>query len=750
MINIFKNLKNYAGFVVMIVALLLVQAFCDLSLPDYTSDIVNVGISQYGIENGILDVIDEDSMNALCMFVSEEDEKFILDSYMKYDNTKELPSSVKKEYKNYEDYNIIYKLNTDNEEDIKRLKDILYPVEMISYMLTADSEEAVAMQEQIKTQITATMPGAENMALMDIFSNMPREARLQMIEQMQGNMDEELASTMYESTAIIYAKSIYEKLGADIENIQIRYMMAKGGMMLLFAIVAMISTIVVGYLASKVAAGVGRDLRNKVFTKVVSFSNTEMDKFSTASLITRTTNDIQQVQFVTVMLLRMVLYAPILGIGGVLKVLQNDTSMAWIILVAVLAIIVLVVVLFSFVMPKFKIMQTLVDRVNLVAREILTGIPVIRAFSTEEHEKERFDEANIRLTKTQLFTNRAMNIMMPAMMFIMNGVMVMIIWFGSKGVDAGSLQVGDMMAFMTYTMQIVMSFLMITMISIMLPRAGVAANRIDEVIKSDIVIKDKDITKSLTGDSTIEFNNVSFRYPNADEDVLSNITFTAKPGETTAFIGSTGSGKSTLVNLIPRFYDVSEGSITINGTDIRDISQEELRRNIGYVPQKGVLFSGTIESNIKFGKDDATEAEVVEAARIAQAEEFIETKPYRYQDEIAQGGTNVSGGQKQRLSIARAIAKNPKIYIFDDSFSALDFKTDVTLRKALSAKTKDSTVLIVAQRISTILHADKIIVLDEGKICGMGTHEELIKNNEVYRQIAASQLSASDMDTINA
>lgn len=750
MINIFKNLKNYAGFVVMIIALLLVQAFCDLSLPDYTSDIVNVGISQYGIENGILDVIDEDSMNALCMFVSEEDEKFILDSYMKYDNTKDLPSSVKKEYKNYEDYNIIYKLNTDNEEDIKRLKDILYPVEMISYMLTADSEEAVAMQEQIKTQITATMPGAENMALMDIFSNMPREARLQMIEQMQGNMDEELASTMYESTAIIYAKSIYEKLGADIENIQIRYMMAKGGMMLLFAIVAMISTIVVGYLASKVAAGVGRDLRNKVFTKVVSFSNTEMDKFSTASLITRTTNDIQQVQFVTVMLLRMVLYAPILGIGGVLKVLQNDTSMAWIILVAVLAIIVLVVVLFSFVMPKFKIMQTLVDRVNLVAREILTGIPVIRAFSTEEHEKERFDEANIRLTKTQLFTNRAMNIMMPAMMFIMNGVMVMIIWFGSKGVDAGSLQVGDMMAFMTYTMQIVMSFLMITMISIMLPRAGVAANRIDEVIKSDIVIKDKDTTKSLTGDSTIEFNNVSFRYPNADEDVLSNITFTAKPGETTAFIGSTGSGKSTLVNLIPRFYDVSEGSITINGTDIRDISQEELRRNIGYVPQKGVLFSGTIESNIKFGKDDATEAEVVEAARIAQAEEFIETKPYGYQDEIAQGGTNVSGGQKQRLSIARAIAKNPKIYIFDDSFSALDFKTDVTLRKALSAKTKDSTVLIVAQRISTILHADKIIVLDEGKICGMGTHEELIKNNEVYRQIAASQLSASDMDTINA
>lgn len=750
MLNIFKNLKAYAGTVAIIIVLLFVQAFCDLSLPDYTSDIVNVGISQYGIENGVPNIITKEDMSVLCMFLSEEDEKTVLSQYKLYENTEDLSDKLKNKYKNYADYNSVYVLDTKDEEDINTLKKVMYPVEMVTYMLTSDTDEALAMQEQIKTNFAQMMPNVSEMSVIDIMSSMPREARLEMIANMQGNMDEELASTMYESTAVIFVKSIYEKLGADIEDIQVAYMIKKGGMMLVFAIVVMASTILVGYLAAKVAAGVGRDLRNKVFTKVVSFSNTEMDKFSTASLITRSTNDIQQVQMVTVMILRMVLYAPIVGIGGVLKVLETNTSMAWIIVVAVLAIIVLVATLFTCVMPKFKIMQTLVDRVNLVAREILTGIPVIRAFSTEEHERQRFDVANTNLTKTQLFTNRAMNIMMPMMTLIMNGVMVMIVWFGSKGVDAGSLHVGDMMAFMTYTMQIVMSFLMITMISIMLPRAGVAANRIEEVINSDIVIKDKDVTKDIVGDSVIEFNNVSFRYPNADEDVLSNISFTAKPGETTAFIGSTGSGKSTLINLIPRFYDVTSGSITINGVDVRDISQENLRRNIGYVPQKGVLFSGTIESNIKFGKEDATKEEMVEAARIAQAEEFIDAKPFGYEDEIAQGGTNVSGGQKQRLSIARAIAKKPKIYIFDDSFSALDFKTDVTLRKALSEKTKDSTVLIVAQRISTILHADKIIVLDEGKICGIGTHDELIKNNEVYKQIAASQLSASDMDTINA
>lgn len=748
MINIFKNLKGYAGTVAIIIVLLFVQAFCDLSLPEYTSDIVNVGISQYGIENGVPEVISKEDMTVLTLFLSEEDEETVLSKYKLYENSNSLSNKLKDKYKNYADYNGIYELDATS-DDIEMLKNILYPAEMVSYMLTSDTEEAVLMQEQIKANM-ASMPNIAEVSIIDIISNMPREARLEMISSMQGNLDEDLASTMYESTAVIFVKSIYEKLGADIEDIQIAYMMRKGGMMLVFAIVVMASTILVGYLASKVAAGVGRDLRNKVFTKVVSFSNTEMDKFSTASLITRSTNDIQQVQMVTVMILRMVLYAPILGIGGVLKVLESDTSMAWIILIAILAIIVLVVALFTFVMPKFKIMQTLVDRVNLVAREILTGIPVIRAFSTEEHEKKRFDVANTNLTKTQLFTNRAMNIMMPSMTLIMNGVMVMIIWFGSKGVDAGSLQVGDMMAFMTYTMQIVMSFLMITMISIMLPRAGVAANRIEEVIKSDVIIKDKEVTKDITDNCVIEFNNVSFKYPNANEDVLSNISFTANKGETTAFIGSTGSGKSTLINLIPRFYDVTSGSITINGVDVRDISQENLRRNIGYVPQKGVLFSGTIESNIKFGKDDATEDEMIQAARIAQAEEFINTKPFGYEEEIAQGGTNVSGGQKQRLSIARAIAKKPKIYIFDDSFSALDYKTDVALRKALSENTKDSTVLIVAQRISTILHADKIIVLDEGKICGIGTHDELIKNNEVYKQIAASQLSASDMDTINA
>lgn len=517
--------------------------------------------------------------------------------------------------------------------------------------------------------------------------------------------------------------------------------------MLALAAVGMIVSMIVGFLASKVGASTGRDLRGKVFRKVVEFSNGEFDKFSTASLITRSTNDIQQIQMLTVMILRMVLYAPIMGIGGVFKVFHTNVSMSWIIGLAVVLIAMVVMVLFVVAMPKFKILQNLVDRLNLVTREILTGLPVIRAFSTEKHEEERFDQANKDLTKTNLFVNRAMTFMMPTMMLIMNAISILIVWVGANGINDGQMQVGDMMAFIQYTMQIIMAFLMICMISIMLPRAAVSATRVDEVLTSTTLINDPKQPKHLKeGKGMVEFDHVSFRYPGAEEDVLHDISFTAKPGETTAIIGSTGSGKSTMVNLIPRFYDVTEGKITIDGEDIRNVTQHELRDQLGYVPQKGVLFSGTIASNILYGNPDGSEETMMEAAKVAQAAEFIEEKPKCYDSRISQGGGNVSGGQKQRLSIARAIAKDPKIFIFDDSFSALDYKTDVTLRKALKEHTVNSTVIIVAQRISTILHADQIIVLDEGKVAGIGTHKELLKNCDVYYQIAASQLSEKELE----
>lgn len=539
----------------------------------------------------------------------------------------------------------------------------------------------------------------------------------------------------------------YAADGVDLHQVQMEYLLKTGGKMLCFALIAMVATILVSLLSARSGALIGKRLREQVFEKVVSFSGKEMDQFSTASLITRSTNDIQQVQMVITMMLRMVLYAPILGIGGIIKVFRTQTGMDWIIAVAVLLVIGLVSILMAVTLPKFRIMQTLVDKLNLVSREILTGLPVIRAFSREKFEEDRFAVANENLKKTQLFTNRVMTLMMPAMMFIMNGITVMIVWFGSKGINLGNLQVGDMMAFITYTMMIVMSFLMITMISIMLPRAGVAAARIDEILQTEPSIHDKEETADEAKDfaGEITFHDVSFRYPNADADVLEHISFTAKPGETTAIIGSTGCGKSTLVHLIPRFYDVTDGKITIDGTDIRDLSQHKLRSLIGLVPQKGILFSGTIASNIKFADNNIPDEKMKEAAEIAQARDFIEEKREQYESAIAQGGTNVSGGQKQRLSIARAIAKNPKVFLFDDSFSALDYKTDATLRKALAEKIKDATVIIVAQRISTILHADKILVLDEGKIVGMGTHEQLLDNCEAYREIASSQLSESEL-----
>ncbi len=589
--------------------------------------------------------------------------------------------------------------------------------------------------------------GAENYTVLQIMEMMPDEQRAMFVSNILEQFSAMPESTMRQS-AVAGVKAEYEAIGIDTDQMQIRYIIIAGLKMLGLALVAMVATIIVGFLAAKVAAGFGRDVRSQVFKKVVSFSNNEFDKFSTASLITRSTNDIQQVQMLIFMMLRMILYAPILGLGGVFKVLNTNVSMAWIIALAVLLIMGVVGVLFAVAMPKFKSMQKLVDRLNLVTREILTGLSVIRAFSTERHEEKRFEKANRDLTKTSLFVNRVMTFMMPIMMFIMNGIMVLILWFGAKGIDNGNMQVGDMMAFMQYAMQIIMSFLMLTMVSIMLPRAAVSAKRVAEVLDTDLSIQDVKEPKTFAnkGKGTIEFEHVNFRYPGADEDVLHDITFTAKPGETTAIIGSTGSGKSTLINLIPRLYDVTGGTIKIDGVPVNEVSQHELRERIGYVPQKGVLFSGTIDSNLRYGKEDATEEEIKRAARIAQAENFIEQKDDKYNEHIAQGGSNVSGGQKQRLSIARAIAKNPDIYIFDDSFSALDYKTDVTLRKTLKQEIADSTMIIVAQRISTILHAEQILVLDEGQIVAKGTHRELMKSCEVYRQIAASQLSQAELE----
>lgn len=602
------------------------------------------------------------------------------------------------------------------------------------------------MEKKLKKQIPKEML-TEDTTVFDILQMMPQESREELVKEIKKEM-KDMPDMILEQAAVSYARNAYQDLGMDVDQMQYHYLFTTGGKMIALAFLGMAASVLVCYLASRVGARVGRDLRGRVFRKVVGFSNNEFDHFSTASLITRSTNDIQQVQFLAVMVLRMVLYAPILALGGVYKVFQTNVSMSWIIALAVILIFCVVLVLFVAAMPKFKTLQKLVDRLNLVTREILTGLSVIRAFSTEKHEEERFDTANKNLTRTNLFVNRAMTFMMPTMILIMNGVSVLIVWNGAHGISDGQMQVGDMIAFIQYTMQIIMGFLMICMISIMLPRAGVSADRIQEILTSETVIDDPKEAKAFCKEEAgvLKFDHVSFRYPGADEDVLHDIHFTARPGETTAIIGSTGSGKSTLVNLIPRFYDVTEGTITLDGVDIREVSQHTLRDKIGYVPQKGVLFSGDIASNILFGNPDGGEAVMKEAAQIAQAEEFIEAKSEKYHSHIAQGGSNVSGGQKQRLSIARAIAKRPELFIFDDSFSALDYKTDVALRKALKKKTAQSTVLIVAQRISTILHAEQIIVLDEGKIAGIGTHRELLDSCEVYRQIAASQLSEEELD----
>ena len=733
--NLFKYAASYWKAMIAIILILFVQAYCDLSLPAYTSDIVNVGIQQGGIEDEIPEQIAREEMDKLLLFVSEEDGQKVMDAYEEDTESYEKDAYVLKESV------------SGDEEQMKELQDIL----KLPMMMTAGFESGSDMTKEVESQLKSSLPDgtvSEDTTIFDIMKMLPGEQRTVMVEKMGEQMDD-LPDTILDQAAVSYCKSVYQDLGMDMEKIQTGYLVKTGGMMIALAFLGMAASVLVGFLASRVGASAGRDLRGRVFHKVVGFSNHEFNQFSTASLITRSTNDIQQIQMLIVMLLRMVLYAPILAIGGVFQVMKTNVSMSWIIGLAVIIIACMVLLLFVVAMPKFKMLQKLVDKLNLVTREILTGLSVIRAFSTEKHEEKRFDDANVELTKTNLFVNRAMTFMMPVMMLVMNGVSVLIVWTGAHGISDGQMQVGDMMAFIQYTMQIIMGFLMLCMISIMLPRAAVAADRVEEVLKSETIICDPEQPEVLPeqGEGVLSFDHVSFEYPGADEDVLQDITFTARPGQTTAIIGSTGSGKSTLVNLIPRFYDVTEGKITLDGIDIRDIKQHDLREKLGYVPQKGVLFSGNIASNIMFGNQDGTEAEMKEAAEIAQATEFIETKPEGYESPIAQGGSNVSGGQKQRLSIARAIAKHPQVFIFDDSFSALDYKTDVTLRHALAEKTRESTVLIVAQRISTILHAEQILVLDDGKIVGKGTHAELLKNCEVYREIAESQLSRAELES---
>lgn len=755
-----KYLKGSATTVLIIVLLLVVQAFADLSLPSYTSDIVNVGITLNGVDEKIPDAISATELKKVNLFLTEED-KNQFESYYDLKTKKEISDSEYKdlvsEYPAFESddlYVLKEKLTSDEKEEAAK---ILSTPATILYMFSMDNDQIKQMKAGIIENLGPMVPEGtkvDDVDLAELLVSLPKETSSAVVNGMMSQFSSYMDSTDEtedsDQTSMngYYIKTLYKDMGVDLSSIQANYLFLTGGKMLGFAALIMIISILVTMFAARVAAKMGRDLRGHVFRKVVSFSGAEFDQFSTASLITRSTNDIQQVQMFMVLLLRMVIYAPILGIGGIIKVANSTASMGWIIALAVILIVGLVLILMVIAMPKFNRMQKLVDRLNLVTREILTGLPVIRAFSTEKHEEERFEVANTDLTKNMLFTNRVMTFMMPIMMLILNGISCLIIWVGGHGIDDGVIQTGDMMAFMQYTMIIVMSFLMLTMVSIFLPRAAVAAKRIDEVLTSQNLIIDP--TESKNGEASkkgvVEFNHVNFRYPNAEEDVLHDITFTALPGQTTAFIGSTGSGKSTLVNLIPRFYDVTSGSVTVDGVDVRDMKQHDLRDKLGFVPQKGVLFSGTIASNIAYGNREASIQQVKKAASIAQASDFIEAKEEQYESPIAQGGTNVSGGQKQRLAIARAIAKDPEIYVFDDSFSALDYKTDVTLRKALQEETKDSTVLIVAQRISTILHADKIIVLDEGKVSGIGTHKELLNSNEVYRQIAYSQLSQDEIE----
>lgn len=782
MFKILKNLKKSALSVVVIVLLLCVQAWADLTLPDYTSKIVNVGIQQGGIENSLPEAIRKSQMNNLLIFTKEDENilsKYTLISKNSLDE-KEFNKYVKK-YPELENEDL-YIINKLNKEELNDLSSIMAKPLMILSNVTNEQtakkikEQLINTMQGMQEYDTQTMPEGipteeilnkqneavgnldispaimSQMSLLELLGTMPQEqfdVMFAKIEESLNGMNDSILA----QAAINSVKEEYKAIGMDTDKIQNNYIFISGLQMLGIALISMSSAIVIMLLSSRVAANLGKTLRDKVFKKVMNFSTKEFREFSTASLITRSTNDIQQIQGLIAMLFRVVVYAPIIGIGGFLRVLANsDTSMAWIIGLAILSVIGVVLVLFIVAMPKFKVLQNLVDKLNLVSREILTGLPVIRAFNTQKREEERFDLSNKDLMKANIFVNRAMSIMMPALMFIMNSIMLLIIWVGGHKVDEGIMQVGDMMAFIQYTMQIVMSFLMISMISIILPRAAVSANRINEVLEKDLSIANKEKVKRFKEDKKglVEFKNVCFRYPDADEEMLTDINFTAKPGETTAIIGSTGSGKSTVVNLLPRFYDVTRGELLVDGTNIKDVPIKELRKKIGFVPQKGILFSGTIKSNIKYGNPEMSDEDMIKAAKIAQAEEFILSKEEKYDAPIAQGGNNVSGGQKQRLSIARAIAISPEILVFDDSFSALDLKTDKALREALAKEVKGKTVIIVAQRISTIMNAEQIVVLEEGKVVGKGTHEELMKTCETYKQIAISQLSEEELNGNNS
>ena len=752
MIKIFKQLARHWAVCLVVFALLFVQAYCDLSLPDYTSKIVDTGIQQGGIESPLPATLRQSTLEALCLLMDPADAQALQDAYQ-YD---------------VQDNGVLQLRSDLTDTQRQALEEAVAAPDIVLYMAAAQAANAPAGQGSMPMTGLAQMPAASGdaqtvaptaedldavCAQFAALSQMPGFDQNALRQQLKSALDQ-LDSTTREnlkSQALLLVGLEYEAQGVA-HSVQMRYLYKVGGQMLGLTLLMVAVAVAVGFLASRVSAAIGRDLRRETFSAVIHFSNAEIENFSTASLITRTTNDIQQVQFVCVMLLRMVAYAPILGIGGVLHVVGSRSGLSWIVVLDVGLLLLLLLFLMNVAMPKFKVMQKLVDRLNLVSREILTGIMPVRAFSREAFEEERFDKANRDLMGTQLFTNRAMVAMMPFMTLIMNGTSLLIVWFGGKAMDAGTMQVGEMIAFITYTMQIVMSFLMLAMVAVMLPRAGVAADRIDEVIRTKASIHDPDEAAAKAAQAhtdwqgVVQFEDVSFRYPGADSDALEHISFTAKPGETTAIIGSTGCGKSTLLNLIPRFYDVTGGKVTVDGIDVREMPQAQLHDLLGYVPQKGVLFSGTIDSNLKFGGEDITDAQVHKAAAIAQATDFIEAKPEGYQSPIAQGGSNVSGGQKQRLSIARAIAKNPRIYLFDDSFSALDYKTDVTLRRALKAQTDNATVILVAQRISTVLHANQILVLDEGRLVGKGTHAQLMASCPAYQEIARSQLSQKELD----
>lgn len=721
MLKVFKYLKSSIFSVLAIILLLFCQAYLDLTLPDYTSKIVNVGVQQGGIENAAIEQIGENTLDTLTLFMDSKDRKFILNQYEKSDA--------------YKGENI-YELKEDS--NIDKVSSIMArPMMILSY----------AEQDQKSDDSTVSFDLPEGVTLEQALTMMSDVQREKMLDEINKKI-KDIPDSIIDQAAVSFVKTEYQRIGVDTDTIQTMYIVKVGIIMLGIALGAMAVGILIVFIGSRMAAKLAKTLRHKVFTKVVGFSKNEIKTYGQSSLITRTTNDVQQVQMVVVFLLRVVFYAPIIGIGGVIKAMHTNADMTYIIGVAVVAILAVVITLFAIAIPKFNRVQKLIDKLNLVTREILSGLPVIRAFSNEKHEEERFEEANKRLTKVNLFINRAMSFMMPIMMLVMNFVCLIIVYQGAKGVDSGIMQVGDIMAYIQYTMQIIMAFLMISMMSIMLPRANVSAKRIMEVIETPDTIYNSDHLVEFNPEmrGRVEFKNVSFRYPDADYDVITDIDLVANPGETTAFIGSTGSGKSTLINLIPRFYDVTDGELLVDGVNIKDVDLKKLRDKIGFVPQKGVLFTGTIKDNIKYGNENITDEDVNKALDIAQATEFVSKLKGGVDYDISQGGTNVSGGQKQRLSIARAIAKDPDIYVFDDSFSALDFKTDAKLRGELAKITKNKTVLIVAQRISTIMNADKIVVLDEGRVVGIGKHKDLLENCSVYKEIALSQLSKEELE----